>query len=66
MIYNQWGDKVFEDTGYTNDPNDPNHPAWRGTLNGNNDKPLPDGVYFYIFKPDSTEQPIKGFIEIYR
>ncbi len=66
VIYNQWGDKVFEDKGYTNDPNDPSHPAWRGTLNGDNGKELPDGVYFYIFKPSPSHQPIKGFIEIYR
>lgn len=66
VIYNQWGDKVFEDKGYTNDPNDPSHPAWRGTLNGDIGKDLPDGVYFYIFKPSPSHQPIKGFIEIYR
>jgi len=66
VVYNQWGDKVFEDKGYTNDPNDPIHPAWRGTLNGDNGKDLPDGVYFYIFKPSPSLQPIRGFIEIYR
>ena len=66
IIYNQWGDKVFEDNGYTNDPNDPSHPAWRGTLNGETGKDLPDGVYYYIFKPGPTEPSIKGFVEIFR
>jgi hypothetical protein len=66
VVYNQWGDKVFEDKGYTNDPNDAVHPAWRGTLNGEGGKDLPDGVYFYIFTPDPTEKPLKGFVEIFR
>lgn len=66
VIYNQWGDQVFEDKGYTNDPNDPSHPAWRGTLKGESGKDLPDGVYFYIFKPGPSEKPIKGFVEVFR
>ena len=66
VIYSQWGDKVFEDKGYTNDPNDALHPAWRGTLNGESGKDLPDGVYFYIFKPGPNETPLKGFVEIFR
>lgn len=66
VVYSQWGDKVFEDTGYTNDPNDPLHPAWRGTLNGNAGEDLPDGVYYYIFKPGPSEKTLKGFIEIIR
>jgi hypothetical protein len=66
VIYSQWGAKVFEDQGYTNDPNDANHPAWRGTLEGAVDANLPDGVYFYIFKPGPNEKAIKGFVEIIR
>jgi gliding motility-associated-like protein len=66
VVYNQWGDKVFEDKGYTNDPSDPVHPAWRGTLNGDGGKDLPDGVYFYIFTPAPSEKPLKGFVEIFR
>ncbi len=66
VVYNQWGDLVFEDKGYTNDPNDASHPAWRGTLNGESGKDLPDGVYYYIFKPGPNEKTIKGFVEIFR
>lgn len=62
VIYNQWGDKVFEAKGYTNDP----QTAWRGRLNNEPGKDLPDGVYFYVFTTGTNEPPRKGFIEIYR
>jgi len=39
MIFNRWGQKVYESTGYNND--------WNGTMNGN---PLPDGAYYYVVK----------------
>ena len=66
IIYNQWGDLVFEDEGYTNDPNDPLHPAWKGTFKNEPGKDLPDGVYFYVFKPAPDALPIKGFVQINR
>ena len=62
VVYNQWGDKVYEAAPYSNDPNE----AWRGTLDGESGKDLPDGVYFYIFKPGPNELPMKGFVEIFR
>lgn len=62
VIYNQWGDKVYEMENYSNDP----AKAWRGTLNGEAGKDLPDGVYYYIFIPNASEKPIKGFVEIFR
>lgn len=62
VIYNQWGDKVFEADPYSNDPGS----AWRGALNGEPGKDLPDGVYFYIFTPGPNEAVIKGFVEIFR
>jgi gliding motility-associated-like protein len=37
-IFNRWGNRVFYDRNYRNN--------WDGTWQ---DKPLPDGVYFYIF-----------------
>ena len=66
IIYNQWGDLVFEDKGYTNDPNDAAHPAWKGTFKNEPGKDLPDGVYFYVFKPAPDALPIKGFVQINR
>jgi gliding motility-associated-like protein len=62
IIYNQWGAKVFEAAPYSNDP----AKAWRGTLNNEAGKELPDGTYFYIFKPGPNEKPHKGFVEIFR
>jgi gliding motility-associated-like protein len=62
VIYNQWGDKVYEASPYSND----DAKAWKGTLNGEAGKDLPDGVYYYIFKPGPLEKAVKGFIEIYR
>ncbi|MBL7775086.1 MAG: gliding motility-associated C-terminal domain-containing protein, partial [Saprospiraceae bacterium] len=62
VIYNQWGDKVFDAAPYSNDP----LLVWRGTLNGQSGKDLPDGVYFYIFKAGPNEPAQKGFVEIYR
>jgi gliding motility-associated-like protein len=62
VVYNQWGDRVYEAEPYDNDP----ATAWQGTLNGEAGKDLPDGVYFYIFKPAPNDPPIKGFVEIFR
>jgi gliding motility-associated-like protein len=62
VVYNQWGDLVYEAAPYSNAPAE----AWRGTLNGEAGKDLPDGVYFYIFKPGPNIAPMKGFVEIFR
>jgi len=62
VIYNQWGDKVFEASPYENDP----VKAWRGTLNGRQGQPLPDGTYFYYFQPAPDRKPISGYLEIFR
>jgi len=62
LVYSQWGDKVFEASPYINDEAD----AWYGTLNGDVGKDLPDGVYFYIFKPGPNIAPMKGFVQIFR
>jgi len=62
VVYSQWGDKVYEASPYSNNPAD----AWRGTLDGETGKDLPDGVYYYIFKPGPNIRPMKGFVEILR
>lgn len=58
VIYNQWGDKVFDAAPYNN--------MWDGTLNGESGKDLPDGVYYYIFQSGSTQPMRKGFVQIHR
>lgn len=51
-IFNRWGDKVYEKTGYDN--------SWDGTYNG---KLLPGGVYYFILDLDGSTQ-LKGSINI--
>ncbi|MCK6695393.1 MAG: gliding motility-associated C-terminal domain-containing protein, partial [Thermoanaerobaculia bacterium] len=62
VIYNQWGDKVYQAAPYKNDPTN----AWQGTLDGKAGQPLPDGTYFYYFQPTPDKKPISGFIEVFR
>ncbi len=62
VIYNQWGSKVYEAAPYDNDETK----AWRGTLNGEPGKDLPDGVYYYVFRAGPNESVLKGFVELYR
>jgi gliding motility-associated-like protein len=62
IIYNQWGDKVYEATPYENTPDK----AWRGTLKGRPGENLPDGTYFYYFRPDPAKNALSGFVEIFR
>jgi gliding motility-associated-like protein len=62
IIYNQWGDKVFEASPYSNDP----LTVWRGTLNGEEGKDLPDATYFYIFKSAPDRPALKGYVELFR
>ena len=52
-IFNRWGDKVYEKTGYDND--------WLGTYNG---KQLPSGTYFYILEIEPGNTPLQGFFTI--
>ncbi len=53
-IYNEWGQRLFESTGYAE--------PWDGTYAGQN---VPDGTYFYIIDldiNDNTDEPFKGTI----
>ena len=61
-IYNQWGDKVFEASPYSIDPDK----AWRGELFGQTGKGLPDATYFYIFKANPEDKGLRGSIDIFR
>jgi gliding motility-associated-like protein len=55
IIFNEWGDKVYEAAPYKND--------WQGTYQN---KDLPDGTYFYIFQEDPDLPAKKGFVMIHR
>lgn len=62
VIYNQWGDRVYEAAPYDNAPDK----AWKGELFGEPGKGLPDATYFYIFKAAPDDPGLKGFIEVFR
>ena len=56
IVYNRWGDEVYRASPYNND--------WEGTFDNED---LPDGVYFYIFKKNASDQDAeKGTINIFR
>jgi gliding motility-associated-like protein len=55
VIYNQWGNVVYRAAPYKND--------WSGTFS---DTPLPDGTYYFIFKPTPEAEAVKDFVTILR
>lgn len=55
IIFNEWGDRVFQAKPYRND--------WRGTYKST---PLPDGTYFYLFRAKQNEDFKKGYVTIFR
>lgn len=58
MVFNQWGEKVFETTNQTI--------GWDGNYKG---KPLPSGVYIYVMRwthIDGSNHEMKGSISLIR
>ncbi|TND09883.1 MAG: PKD domain-containing protein [Bacteroidetes bacterium] len=51
IVYNRWGNKVYESTNYTNN--------WDG------DK-VSDGVYYYVLTAPDLKEPKTGFVHILR
>ena len=58
LIFNQWGDIVYEASPYDN--------TWNGTFKGEAGKDLPDGTYFVLFKQDRNAVAIQTYITIFR
>lgn len=54
QIYDSWGNKIHESTGYEND--------WDGTQEGD---PLPSGVYYYVITC-GNDDPLTGSITLNR
>ncbi|HIE15806.1 MAG TPA: T9SS type B sorting domain-containing protein, partial [Bacteroidales bacterium] len=54
-IFNQWGNMVYQSTGYSQD--------WDGTNNGH---PLPAATYYYIIDLRNGDKPITGDLTIIR
>lgn len=55
MIFNRWGNKIYESVGY-NEP-------WDGTYNN---KPLPMGSFYYVIDYRDGSEPINGTITLIR
>jgi len=56
IIYNRWGQVVYEKSGYRND--------WYGV--GDGGKPVPDGTYFVILKIPLIDKVYKTYIDLRR
>ena len=65
-IYNRWGDKVFEISGYDNSSRVFTGKANR--LRGLGGDELPEGTYFFDIKISSTNtlEKLKGFLVLKR
>ena len=59
LIFNRWGNEVYEATGYDNAPD----VAFAGRWNG---KDLPDGTYYYVLDLGDGETPRAGSLQIQR
>ena len=56
-IYNRWGGRVWQTTGYGIDNN-----FWNGK--NQNNQELPSGTYFYVIKLDDKSKEKKGWVEL--
>jgi gliding motility-associated-like protein len=60
IIFNRWGDQVFQAAPYNND--------WDGTSSNANIKlrgdKVVDGTYFFVLKVAEDIEPINGFVEL--
>jgi gliding motility-associated-like protein len=56
QVFNRWGQKVFEQKGYSKEK------AWDGTRNG---RPLPIGTYYYVIFP-TKDSKLTGTVTIVR
>lgn len=56
VIYNRWGNQVFEKSGYAND--------WKGV--NQDGELLPDGTYFVIFKVRSINKILTNYVDLRR
>jgi gliding motility-associated-like protein len=56
VVYNRWGNKVFEQSPYKN--------KWKGVNKSN--ELLPEGTYFYILTVKTIDQVFKGYVDIRR
>lgn len=58
-VFNRWGDRVFEISGYDNDQN-----VFKGESNVGNQAKLPSGTYFYSIDKGDGSKKQTGYVEI--
>ncbi len=58
MIFNRWGQKVYEQIGYNNTA------GWRGTNMDGED--MPHGTYYYIIETNDGNEPMSGHVTVIR
>lgn len=58
-IFNRWGDKVFELSGYDNDTR-----VFKGENNLDSSKKLPSGTYFYSINLGDGTPALTGYLEL--
>ena len=56
VVYNRWGNLVYDKSGYAND--------WDGS--NNDGEPLPAGTYFVIFKVRTIDKIITTYVDLRR
>ena len=57
VVYNRWGNKVFEAQDYRNN--------WEGTSQTSSSRKLPVGPYLYVIQfNDSETKPLQGWVYI--
>jgi gliding motility-associated-like protein len=56
LIYNRWGNIVFDEMGYAND--------WNGTNNSGEE--LPDGTYYVVVAIRGTDITLTGYVDLRR
>ena len=61
-IFNRWGNKVFEMTGYNNSDRVWRSEAEFGVIPGANR--VPSGTYFFLIELGNGTKPISGFVVV--
>lgn len=55
VVYNQWGDAVYNASPYKND--------WDGTYKN---APVPEGTYYVVFRASPNSEPLRTYVTILR
>ena len=64
QIFNRWGNKVYEISGYNNDDRAWSSESSVGLILG--DTQVPDGTYFYIIDLKDGKKPRSGYVIVHR